>query len=114
MTDFLLKIFVLHNNKGDSRIKYGNFASVVGIICNILLCALKGVTGLLFNSVAMFADAVNNLSDAGNSIISLIGFILSGKPADEEHPYGHARIEYVSCMAVSFVILFLWVIVYLS
>ena len=94
-------------NKCDSRIKYGNFASLIGIICNILLCVLKGVAGFLFNSVALVADAFNNLSDAGNSIVTLIGFVLSGKPADKEHPYGHARIEYVSCMVVSFVILFL-------
>lgn len=64
------------------------------------------MTGVLVNSVSMVADAVNNLSDAGNSIISLIGFVMSGKPADKDHPYGHARVEYVSCMAVSFVILF--------
>lgn len=107
LTNFLLKVFIGNRKKLDSRLKYGNFASLVGIICNILLCVLKGLTGILFNSVAMIADAVNNLSDAGNSAISLAGFVMSSKPADKDHPYGHARIEYVSCMAVSFVILFM-------
>lgn len=107
LTRLLLKLFLRqHKNTCDSRLKFGNFASIIGIICNLLLCALKGVTGVLVNSVSMVADAVNNLSDAGNSIISLIGFVMSGKPADKDHPYGHARVEYVSCMAVSFVILF--------
>ena len=91
------------------RAAYGTAAAVTGIICNVILCALKGAAGLIFNSVAILADAVNNLSDAGNSVITLIGFFLAEKPADEDHPYGHARIEYISCLAVSFVILMLGV-----
>ena len=91
------------------RAAYGSAAAVTGIICNIILCVLKGAAGLIFNSVAILADAVNNLSDAGNSIIALIGFFLAEKPADEDHPYGHARVEYISCLAVSFVILWLGV-----
>lgn len=91
------------------RAAYGSAAAVTGIICNIILCALKGAAGVIFNSVAILADAVNNLSDAGNSVIALIGFFLAEKPADEDHPYGHARIEYISCLAVSFVILWLGV-----
>lgn len=91
------------------RAAYGTAAAVTGIICNIILCALKGAAGLIFNSVAILADAVNNLSDAGNSVITIIGFFLAEKPADEDHPYGHARIEYISCLAVSFVILMLGV-----
>ncbi|MDO5479466.1 MAG: cation diffusion facilitator family transporter, partial [Clostridia bacterium] len=73
-------------------------------MCNIFLCIIKGLAGLLSGSVAIIADAANNLSDAGSSVISLIGFAVSDKPADEEHPYGHARFEYLSCLAVAFVI----------
>lgn len=96
------------------RGKFGNFASITGIICNIFLALLKGICGFVFNSVAIIADAVNNLSDAGTSLISLIGFALADKPADEEHPYGHARIEYISCMMVSFVIMFLGISLLIS
>lgn len=92
-------------NEGEgSRKRYGNVASVLGILCNIFLCIIKGLAGLLSGSVAIIADAANNLSDAGSSVISLIGFAVSDKPADEEHPYGHARFEYLSCLAVAFVI----------
>lgn len=110
MTDLLIKLFVNdYENISDPkvRIKYGNFASITGIICNMLLCVAKMVIGLLFNSVAIIADAINNLTDAANSVISFIGFVISGKPADKEHPYGHARYEYISCLLVSFVILML-------
>lgn len=107
MTDLLLRLFMRKScNDVDLRVKYGNFASVVGIVTNLVLCLLKGIFGIIFSSVAMVADAVNNFSDAGNSIITLIGFVLSGKPADEDHPYGHARVEYVSCMSVAFIIMF--------
>ena len=107
MTDILIRFFVKNykdNTNPQVRTAYGNFASTVGIVCNILLCAAKGAAGIIFNSVAILADAVNNLSDAGNSIISLVGFIAAGKPADKNHPYGHARIEYISCLIVSFLI----------
>lgn len=110
MTEFLIKRFVKnHENYADTKVRtaYGNFASITGIICNIFLCIIKGAIGLIFNSVAILADAVNNLSDAGNSIISLIGFVIAGKPADKDHPYGHARIEYISCLIVSFLIVML-------
>ncbi len=110
MTNLLIKLFVKdYKNTADSdvRIKYGNFASIIGIICNFLLCVAKMVVGLLFNSIAIMADAINNLTDAANSVISLIGFVISGKPADKDHPYGHARYEYISCLLVSFVILIL-------
>lgn len=108
MTDLLIKLFVKDKiEDSEIRTTYGNFASLTGIVCNIFLCIIKGLAGLLFNSVAILADAVNNLSDAGNSIISLIGFVISGKPADDDHPYGHARIEYISCLIVSFVIMLL-------
>lgn len=89
------------------RTLYGITAAFVGMAINIFLCIIKGLAGILFNSVAILADAVNNLSDAGNSVITLIGFVVSQKPADEDHPYGHARGEYISCLGVSFVILML-------
>lgn len=81
--------------------------SIVGIIVNILLFAGKFAVGLLFGSVAISADAMNNLSDAGSSLISLISFKISSKPADREHPFGHARIEYIASMAVGVVVLFI-------
>ncbi len=87
------------------REKYGTAASVVGIIVNIILAAIKIVAGALSTSVAIIADAFNNLCDSGTSIITLISFKLSSKPADKEHPYGHARIEYIASMIVSFIIL---------
>ena len=87
------------------RAKYGKISSIVGILTNIVLSILKFLVGLITASVAITADAVNNLSDAGASIISLISFKLSGKPADRKHPFGHARIEYVASMIVSFLII---------
>ena len=109
MTDFLIKLFIKEYDTNNScvRIKYGNLASVTGIVCNVLLCIAKMVIGLLFNSIAIAADAINNLSDAANSVITYIGFVISGKPADKDHPYGHARYEYLACLLVSFIILIL-------
>ncbi|MBQ6908230.1 MAG: cation transporter [Clostridia bacterium] len=108
MTYFILKVFAKDDyNTPENRTKVGNIASVIGIICNLLLTVIKGLAGIFFNSVAILADAVNNLSDAGNSLISFFGFLISGKPADNEHPYGHARIEYISCMLISFFIMIL-------
>ncbi len=89
------------------RMRYGWLAGVVGIISNLFLFTIKIVVGTLFNSIAITADAVNNLSDAGSSIITLVGFKLSGKPADEKHPYGHARAEYITGFIVSVIILLL-------
>ncbi|MEG1407767.1 MAG: cation transporter, partial [Ruthenibacterium sp.] len=96
MTDFLIHRFV--KNKDDThssvvRTAYGNLAGVVGVVCNLLLCAAKLIIGTLSGSISISADAINNLSDASSSIITLVGFKLSARPADEEHPYGHARIE---------------------
>ena len=107
MTEFLYNL--LSGKKKDdpsaARAKCGSAASVIGIIVNFLLFAGKFTTGFIFNSIAMQADGINNLSDAGSSVISLISFKISEKPADREHPFGHARIEYVASMIVSFLIL---------
>ena len=108
MTELLARIFVkdygnLQNNK--VRTSYGTFASIVGIIVNFLLSIVKMLAGALSGSVAIIADAVNNLSDAGSSAVSLVSFKIAAKPADRDHPFGHARIEYVASLIVSFLIL---------
>ena len=108
MTQLLLRRFVKdHKNTDDPRVRgaYGRLAGIVGIVCNLLLFAGKLVAGLLSGSVSVAADAVNNLSDASSSLITLLGFRLAERPADEEHPYGHARIEYLSGLAVAALIL---------
>ncbi len=87
------------------RSSYGTLSSIVGIFINLLLSALKLIVGVLANSVAAIADAFNNFSDAGSALVSLISFRISAKPADRSHPFGHARIEYVASMIVSFLIL---------
>lgn len=108
MTNLLIKLFVKdYTNPDDTAVreKYGVFSSIVGIITNLILAAIKLIAGLLSFSIAIIADALNNLSDAGSSIISFVSFKIAAKPADKEHPFGHARIEYVSSMIVSFLIL---------
>ncbi len=107
MTTLLMKIF-LKNKSAETpsgRESYGRLAGIVGIVCNLLLGILKLVMGTLTNSVAITADATNNITDAGSSVVTLVGFRLSEKPADEDHPYGHARIEYITGLIVSFIIL---------
>ena len=89
------------------RERYGTSAGILGIIGNVILFCAKLVAGLLSMSIAVVADAINNLTDFMTSIITLVGFKLSGRPADKEHPYGHSRIEYVSGFIIAFVILFL-------
>ena len=104
MIDLLLKRFIKDYDKTKNpevRTRYGVFAGIVGIICNLILFLAKIIAGVLTASVSIMADAVNNLSDAGSSIVTLIGFKLAGKPADYEHPYGHGRIEYISGFIVS-------------
>ena len=91
--------------EAEERQKYGALSGIIGIAANLVLSMLKLMIGLLTASVAIMADAMNNLSDAGSSIVSLVSFKLSAKPADRDHPFGHARIEYVASMVVSFLIL---------
>lgn len=110
MTNLLIKLFMKNNQdiyNFHVRDRYGKLASVVGIASNLLLFLIKITAGTLFHSIAITADAVNNLSDSGSSVVTLIGFRISGKPADAKHPYGHARMEYISGLIVSFIILFL-------
>ncbi|MEA5051054.1 MAG: cation diffusion facilitator family transporter [Oscillospiraceae bacterium] len=87
------------------RESYGIFAGTVGLFCNLLLFGLKILVGILSSSVSIIADAVNNLSDAGSSAVTLLGFRLAKKPADKEHPFGHARVEYMSSALIAIVIL---------
>lgn len=104
----LPKIFIKnYRNTSDTHVRksYGLLASVVGVIVNVILFAAKFFIGTVSGSVAIRADAINNLSDAGSQVISFISFGISSKPADRKHPYGHARIEYVASMIVSFLIL---------
>ena len=108
MTELLCKLFVKdRENIGSPEVRraYGTLASVIGIIVNILLAAGKIVVGLLFGAISLAGDGINNLSDAGSQIISLISFKMAAKPADRDHPFGHARIEYVASMIVSFFIM---------
>ena len=110
MIEFLIRRFVpdwQQVQRTDVRERYGTLAAAVGILSNIFLCIIKGLIGLFSGSIAVTADAVNNLSDAGSSVITLLAFKIAGKPADEEHPYGHARMEYIAGMAVSFIIILL-------
>ncbi len=108
MINFLIKKFIKdYKNTQDTKVRnaYGKFAGIVGIICNAVLFSLKITAGTLFGSVSITADAVNNLSDASSSVISLAGFKLSEKPADEDHPYGHGRYEYLSGLIVAVLIM---------
>ena len=108
MVNLLSRLFVKnHQAVGDPKVRtaYGTMVSIVGIVLNLLLSAAKFTVGTLFHSLSITADAVNNLSDAGSQLISLLSFRIAAKPADREHPFGHARIEYVTSMIVSFLIL---------
>ena len=109
MADFILRFFVKdHNNTKDPKVrqKCGSAVAIIGIVVNIFLAAFKLFAGILSGAISITADAVNNLSDAGSQVVSLITFKISAKPADREHPFGYARIEYVASMIVSFLILF--------
>lgn len=108
MKKLLLRLFVKNSDDTKDpavRMQYGKLAGWVGIFCNILLFAGKLLVGTLCKSVSITADAVNNLSDASSSVVTLIGFRLAGKPADMEHPYGHNRMEYLSGLCVAAMIL---------
>jgi cation diffusion facilitator family transporter len=104
VTRFLINAFIKNKEDAQSRAvrtAYGNLAGAVGIVCNLLLFAGKLTVGTLFGSIAITADAVNNLSDASSNVVSLLGFRLAAKAPDEKHPYGYARYEYLAGLAVS-------------
>lgn len=107
MTEWLIRHFVKDRDNVASsavRMRYGQFAGIVGIVCNIVLCLMKGAIGLIAGSVSIVADAVNNLSDASSNVVSLLGFKLASRPPDPKHPYGHGRYEYLSALVVAAVI----------
>ena len=108
MTQLLLRLFVKdHRNAASPAVRaaVGRLAGATGIACNLLLFAFKLTLGLLSGSVAVMADAANNLSDVSSSVITLVAFRISQKPADRDHPYGHARYEYLAGLAIAFLIL---------
>ncbi|MGE5631219.1 MAG: cation diffusion facilitator family transporter [Caulobacteraceae bacterium] len=108
LTRALIKTFIKDNeNTRDKKVRqaYGYMSGAVGIAVNVTLFTVKIVIGLLTNSIAVTADAVNNLSDAASSIITVVGFKMTSKPADREHPFGHGRIEYIAAMVISFMVM---------
>ena len=110
MTKLLTKLFIKdreHVERPAVRRAYGTLSSITGILVNLLLFTIKMIAGTLAGSLAIRADAFNNLSDAGSSVISLVSFKISAKPADRHHPFGHARIEYVASMIVCFLVFFI-------
>lgn len=108
MTELLLRLFIKdrqHLEDPDTRADVGKLAGITGIVCNLLLFAGKLVMGLLSGALSVVADAINNLTDASSSVVTLLGFRMAQQPADEDHPFGHARYEYLSGLAVSALIL---------
>lgn len=108
MTKFLIRLFIHNDGASEQavRLQYGQLAGGVGIAANVVLCLVKVLAGLLTHSISVMADAVNNLSDALSSVISLIGFQLSGKAPDKKHPFGYGRTEYIAGLFVSMLIIF--------
>lgn len=107
MTAFFRSLFSGQPASSCDRARIGALSGTVGILCNLLLAAAKLFAGILTGAVSITADALNNLSDASASLVTLLGFHLARKPADEDHPYGHARYEYLTGLAVSVLILFI-------
>ncbi|MBM6854338.1 cation transporter [Mediterraneibacter glycyrrhizinilyticus] len=108
MTEFLVRHFIKDYEdveKVSVRTAYGVLASFVGIFCNVFLFAVKFVVGIILHSVSVTADAFNNLSDAGSSIIGFVGVKMAEKPADADHPFGHGRMEYIAALVVSFLVI---------
>jgi len=108
MTSLLIKLFIKtpHDIKNNAvRQSYGTLGSIIGIICNLILCILKISIGFITGSISIAADGLNNLSDMGSSIITMLGFKLANRPADSDHPFGHGRMEYMSAFIVSILIL---------
>ncbi len=109
MNELLFKLAIKnHDDVKNPQVReaYGKLAGIVGVISNIILCAIKVIAGILSSSISIIADGINNLSDATSSIITLVGFKLSALPEDEDHPYGHARSEYLAGLIVSIIIIF--------
>ena len=95
-----------NNEAGNAREKTVIRTSIIGIIANVFLAGFKAFVGLMTNSIAIILDAVNNISDAGSSIITIVGTKLAGKEPDKKHPFGYGRIEYLSAMIISVIVLY--------
>lgn len=108
ISNFLVKTFIKNSeNVKDKKVRnnYGFLGGIVGIITNVILFVIKFSVGMLVSSIAVTADAFNNLSDAASSIITILGFKMANRPADKEHPFGHGRIEYLSALIVAFMVM---------
>ena len=106
MTRLLIKLFIKDKNTSEAALResYGSLGGAVGIVCNIILSAVKILAGILTGSMSVLADGLNNLTDMGSSLITMLGFKLASKPADEDHPFGHGRMEYIAAFVVSLLI----------
>lgn len=110
---FIRKLFIKEYQDTQNpkvRFRYGLVAGIFGIISNALLCVFKLIVGVVGNSITIIADAINNLSDAGSSVVTLVGFKLSATPPDNDHPFGHARYEYITSLLVSVTVLFIGIL----
>lgn len=108
LSQVLVRRFIKNHEKTESsevRGKYGYLSGIVGILANIILCAVKLTTGLMINSIAFIGDGLNNLTDAASSFAIILGFRFASKPADVEHPFGHGRMEYITGLIVSFIVM---------
>lgn len=108
ITSLLIRLFIPNYQdtvNAEVRKKYGILGGAIGILVNVLLFALKLLAAISANSIAIMADAFNNLSDAASSVVTIFGFVLAGKPADREHPFGHGRLEYIAGLIVSFMVI---------
>lgn len=107
MTNLLLRLFVPHSSEHTPAVHaaIGKLAGITGIVCNVLLAALKIIAGILTGSVAITGDGINNLTDSASSIVTLLGFRIAQRPADGEHPFGHGRYEYISGVVVAALVL---------
>lgn len=108
MTSLLIKLFIKNPNdtaNNETRARFGALGSIVGIVCNVILCAIKISVGIISSSISIIADGLNNLADMGSSVITMIGFKMANKPADRDHPFGHGRMEFMSAFVVAFLIL---------
>ena len=107
MTNLLIRLFIKDKNveKPETRAKYGMLSSITGIVVNILLSAVKLLIGIFANSISIISDALNNITDIGSSLVTMIGFKLSQKSSDKDHPWGHGRMEYITGFIVDMLII---------
>ena len=107
MTNFLIKLFIKDKNVKDAKVrtKYGTLSSLTGIVVNFILSVTKVAIGIISNSMSIISDGLNNITDAGSSVITMIGFKMSQKKVDDDHPWGHGRMEYIAAFIVDMLII---------